>query len=125
VDEARKDLRLAAGSPMIDAGAFATRTVGAGAGTVVKVEDVGYFSDGFGIPGEPGDIIRLEGGSSTARIVRIDYAEKTLSIDRSLTWTDGQSLHLRYSGVRPDMGAFESQSVTLMPPPTRNPKVNP
>jgi len=107
VDEARHDFHLAAGSPMIDAGAFVTRTVGAGNGKVMTVEDVGYFYDGFGIPGETGDIIQLEGGLPTARIVRIDYANRTLTLDKAISWTRGQYLHLQYSGVRPDIGAFE------------------
>ena len=125
VDEARHDLRLAAGSPMIDAGAFATRAVGAGTGTDLNVEDVGYFYDGFGIPGEVGDEIRLEGAPSTARVVRIDYAKRALTLDQPLTWIRGQYLHLRYSGVGPDMGAFESQSETEISPPSMNPKINP
>jgi len=108
-DEARHDFHLTAGSPMIDAGAFLTRTVDAGRGTVMTVEDVGYFFDGFGIPGEAGDVIRLEGESSTARIVRIDYANRALTLDKVATWTRGQKLHLKYSGVAPDMGAFEFQ----------------
>jgi len=116
VDEERNDLRLAAGSPMIDSGGFVTRTVGAGTGKDLKVEDAGYFFDGFGIPGEIGDLIQLEGEPSTARVVRIDYANRTLTLDQSLTWTRGQYLHLQYSGVRPDMGAFEFQSDTIIPP---------
>jgi len=116
VDEARNDLQLTAGSPMVDTGAFVTRIVGAGTGKVLPVEDVGYFYDGFGIPGEIGDIIRLEGGSSTARVVRIDYTNRTLTLDQSLTWTRGQYLHLQYSGARPDMGAFELHLGTFIPP---------
>jgi hypothetical protein len=108
-DEARHDLHLTADSPMIDAGAFVTRTVGAGNGKVLPVEDVGYFYDGFGIPGEIGDMIQLERESSTARIVRIDYTNRTLTLDRVVTWTRGQNLHLQYSGIGPDMGAFEFQ----------------
>lgn len=110
VDEAGNDLRLTAGSPMIDAGAFATRAVGAGSGEALKVEDAGYFYDGFGIPGESGDLIRLEGGGPSARIVRIDHAGKTLLIDRPIAWEGGQRLHLEYSGIRPDPGAFEFSS---------------
>jgi len=104
---------------MIDAGAFVTRTVGAGNGKVMTVEDVGYFYDGFGIPGETGDIIRLEGEPSTARIVRIDYPNRTFTLDKAITWTSGQYLHLEYSGIGPDMGAFEFPSGTIMPPPRR------
>lgn len=117
VDETDPDLHLKSGSPMIDAGAFATRTVGAGSDNVLKVEDVGYFYDGFGIPGETGDIVQLEGGSTTACVVRIDYTNRTLTLDKSITWTRGQHLHLQYSGIGPDMGAFEFQSSNRVPSP--------
>lgn len=125
VDEARNELQLTAGSPMVDTGAFVTRTVGAGTGEVLNVEDVGYFYDGFGIPGEIGDIIQFEGRSPTARVVRIDYMNRTLTLDQSLTWTHGQYLHLQYSGARPDIGAFELHLGTFIPPPTMNLKNNP
>ena len=121
-DEAGRDLHLTAGSPMIDAGAFATRAVGAGSGTVLTVEDVGYFYDGFGIPGEAGDIIQLDGQADTARIVQIDYAAGTLKLDRPLTWIAGQNVHLQYSGTRPDMGAYEF-TTSLLPPSPGNPEV--
>ena len=85
VDEAGRDLHLTAGSPLIDAGVSATRTVGAGSSAVLPVEDVGYFYDGFGIPEETGDVIRLEDQSSTVRIVRIDYTNRTLTLDKSIT----------------------------------------
>ena len=119
------DLHLTVGSPMIDAGAFSTRSVGAGSGTVLTVEDVGYFYDGFGIPGEAGDVIQFEGQSITARVVGIDYANKTLTLDRSLTWANRQSLHLQYTGLGPDMGAFEFQSSNRVPSPLSNLQVVP
>lgn len=125
VNEGLPGLRLTAGSPMIDAGAFVTRTVGGGSGNVLGVEDVGYFYDGFGIPGETGDLIQLEGGSSTARIIGIDYKNRALALDQSITWTPGQYLHLRYSGVRPDIGAFEFQMMTFILPPTIDLQKNP
>jgi parallel beta-helix repeat protein len=125
VDVTGPDLHLTAGSPMIDAGAFSTRSVGAGSGTVLTVEDVGYFYDGFGIPGEAGDVIQFEGQSITARVVGIDYANKTLTLDRSLTWANRQYLHLQYTGLGPDMGAFEFQSSNHGPSPLTNLQVVP
>lgn len=106
-DEAGGDLRPTADSPMIDAGAFLTRTRDAGTGTVMTVEDAGYFRDGFGIPDETGDVIQLEGQIATARIVGIDYKRNVLTLDTPLTWEKGQHLHLQYSGRAPDFGAFE------------------
>jgi len=106
-NEVARNLHLAPGSPMIDAGAFATRTVGTSSGNVMSVEDAGYFFDGFGIPGEAGDIVQLEGQSDSARIIGIDYGKNVLTLDRQLSWENGQNLHLEYSGLRPDMGAYE------------------
>jgi hypothetical protein len=107
VDEAARDFHLTSGSPMIDAGIFASRTAKGGTGKVIPVDDVGYFYDGFGIPGETGDIIQLEGQKAVARISKIQYQDRTLTIDEPLAWSAGQKIHLRYSGSRPDVGAFE------------------
>ena len=107
VSESDWDLRLKPNSPLIDAGAFLTRTVGAGAGTSMPVADVRFFSDGFGIQGLDGDLIQLEGGALTARIVNIDYATGTLLLDAALTWTAAQGVALAYEGKAPDMGAFD------------------
>ncbi|MBW2527655.1 MAG: right-handed parallel beta-helix repeat-containing protein, partial [Deltaproteobacteria bacterium] len=107
VDVAGRDLRLTESSPMVDAARFVTRTVGAGSGTELAVEDGGYFYDGYGIEGETGDEIQLEGQTETARVVGIDYDAHLLSLDRSLTWTDGAGVHLAFAGAAPDMGALE------------------
>ena len=112
VDEAGKDFHLKADSPMIDAGAFLTKTVGAGSGVTLPVADARYFFDGFGMTdenGQPvlGDLIQLDGSTTTARVVAIDYANNTLTLDQALTWTDGQGVAVRYSGSRPDVGAYE------------------
>ncbi len=106
-DETNKDFHLKDGSPMIDAGAFLTRTVGDGQGARLPVEDVGYFYDGFGIPGETGDLIRLEGDDRVARIVGIDYTDHALWLDQELSWNAGQGVTLNHAGRAPDIGAFE------------------
>jgi hypothetical protein len=107
VDEAARDLRLAAGSPHIDAGMFLTFALGAGSGTRLVVDDTRYFYDGYGIPGESGDLIQLEGTTETARVVALDDATRTLVLDRPLSWRDRQGVHLVYTGARPDLGADE------------------
>jgi len=107
VDEAKRDFRLASGSPLIDAGAFLTRAKSSGTDTALPVEDAGFFYDGFGIPGEVGDLVQLAGSTERARIVKIDYENNILHLDRPLSWTDGQGVHLAYSGQGPDIGAFE------------------
>jgi parallel beta-helix repeat protein len=112
IDESGHDFRLAAGSGLIDAGAFLARTVGNGSGTTVPLTDVGYFYDGFGIAGELGDLVQLEGQTRTARVLGIDFVAKTLTLSQSLTWSDGQGIHPAFSGSRPDVGAYEFTSTS-------------
>lgn len=108
VDPAKDDFRLKQESPLIDAGAFLTTTGGAKSSSrVMKVQDVEPFFDGFGIEGEKGDVIQLDGQQETARITHIDYAKKELTLDRPLSWNAGQKVALAYSGKGPDVGAFE------------------
>jgi hypothetical protein len=115
VNPQANDFHLKDGSPMLDAGAFLTRTTGSGADSnEVGVEDPMFFYDGFGIEGESGDLIQLKGQKDTARVVRIDYQKKTLKVDRPLSWKDGQEIGLAYSGTAPDIGALEQGMSTTV-----------
>lgn len=107
VDAAGGDLRLTPESPVIDAGPWLTRTVGAGRGTTLPVVDARYFFDGAGIPGEQGDLLQLAGDAATARVVAVDLEAQTLTLDAPLTWADDQGVALAYVGAAPDPGAFE------------------
>ena len=102
------DFHLSAGSELIDAGAHLAKTVSSGSGTVMPVNDVKYFFDGYGITGEAGDVVQLEGQTETARIINIDHAANTMALDRSLSWSADQGVSLSYNGSRPDIGAVES-----------------
>ena len=121
-NETAGDFTLAAGSPMIDRGAFLARTTAAGSGTSLPVDDVLYFFDGFGVEAETGDVVQLAGQTVTARVVRIDYANKVLVLDRALTWTNAQGVAHAYAGAAPDIGAYESGQTGPVPtapaPPT-------
>jgi hypothetical protein len=108
VDPAAFDFRLEAASSLRDAGAFLTTAVGAGSGTVLPVRDARFFFDGFGIAGENGDTIQLAGGSEVAIVVGCELAAGRLTLDRPLSWADGQGVALAYRGSAPDVGAFES-----------------
>jgi len=99
------DFRIAFDSPCVDSGGFLTKARSSGSGTQLPVEDAGYFSDGFGIA--EGDWIQLEGQSETAKILSIDYANHILHLNRSLTWSLNQGVSLAYSGLAPDIGAYE------------------
>ena len=108
VNEAARDFRLAAGSPLIDAAAFLTTTLSTGSGTVIPLADVSYFFDGYGIAGEVGDLVQLAGQTEAARVVAVNDANRTLQLDRPLTWTSGQGVSLAFNGSAPDVGAIES-----------------
>ena len=103
------DLHLLAGSPCIDAGTYLTNmTSAAGSGTVFQVQDAGYFVDGWSIV--QGDTIQLFGTTQRARITNINYSTNTITVDRVMTWTQGQGISLGYEGAAPDIGAYEDTS---------------
>jgi hypothetical protein len=102
------DLHLTAGSPCIDSGTYLTTIVStSGSGASLTVADAGYFTDGWGISGVLGDEIQLSGTAQRARITTVNYTTNTLTIDKSLTWTQNQGVCLPYEGAAPDIGAFE------------------
>jgi hypothetical protein len=98
---------LFSNSTLIDSGTYLTRAAATGSGTSLRVADASYFYDGYGISGEQGDIIQLEGSSQTARVLSIDYATNTLSLDRSLSWSSNQGVGLAYKANGPDIGTME------------------
>ena len=110
--------RIKKGSPCIDAGAFLTRTVGAGSGKEVKVKDAGWFTAGFNqkVPdaewfsggfNEPqGSVIRI-GNSGPLRVTKVDYENNVITVDKAVKWADGDGVGLYWSGKRPDVGAYE------------------
>lgn len=111
------DLRLQTGSPCIDRGVFLTRVTGdAGSGLRLPVEDAGYFFDGWGIAGETGDLIQLEGQEATARITAVDYQGKIITVETPLTWQSGQGVSVPYRGTAPDLGALEHEDAARPAP---------
>ena len=99
------DFNLKQSSGCIDAGAFLTITVGDGSGNVIPVEDAHYFIDGWGIV--EGDLIQLEGSPETLQIMGIDYEENMITVDKSVSWSDGLGVSFSYSSTAPDIGTFE------------------
>jgi len=100
------DFRLRADSPCVDRGGFLTEAVEDGqASTTLRVEDAGYFIDGYGIV-EP-DLIQLEGQTRAVAIAAVDYDTDTLTLAEPLTWSAGDGVSLPYHGARPDQGLHE------------------
>lgn len=125
------DLHLQSASKCIDSGScLTTIATASGAGISFQVADAGYFMDGWKAPGVLGDEIQLAQSSQRARITAVNYATNTITVDKSLSWAQGQGIALTYSGSAPDIGAFEftSQgskiSPDTQPGDQKNPKKN-
>jgi hypothetical protein len=104
----KPDLRLKSNSLCRDAGTFLTTVSSpSGSGSSFQVADAGYFMDGWGIPGVEGDEIQLEGSTQRARITDVNYETNEITLDQSLSWTQGQGVCLAYIGNNPDIGAYE------------------
>ena len=102
----KPNLRLKNDSPAKDKGTWLTTiTSNNGTGRSFKVEDSSFFMDGWGII--EGDHIQLEGQSIAAKITGVNYSTHTITLDRGLTFTQGQGLTLSYQDEAPDLGAFE------------------
>ncbi len=69
--------------------------------------DAKFFYDGYSIHKQQGDLIQIKGTKQTARIIHIDYESNILSLDKKITWSEGDLLTLVFSGKAPDIGAFE------------------
>jgi parallel beta-helix repeat protein len=99
------DFTLTEDSPLIDKGAFLTRTATAGSGASIEVLDAGFFVDGFGIA--DGDVIQLEGTDRALEVLSVDYSRNRVTVKPPTSWREGQGLALEFSGSAPDPGAFE------------------
>ncbi len=114
------EFSLAPDSPCIDSGDWLTTAVKNGSGTSLTVADPWYFWAGISVAGTlfSGDTIQLEGQAIRSTITAIDYSKGILTLNSSLTWTNGQGVALAYGGTGPDMGAIEylaSNTITNNP----------
>jgi parallel beta-helix repeat protein len=100
VDPATFDFRLQPDSPLISKGTILSYTTGMGIGDKIPVTDAGFFSDGFGAG--TGDNIVI--GSEHVRISAIDYINNIITIDRKITWRNGEAVSFPFSGASPSIG---------------------
>lgn len=112
------DLQLQAGSPGVDQGVNLTQTTAAGNGTVITVQDAGYFQDGFDGIISP-DQIRV--GNELVTITSIDYTNNRITINRSISWSANTGVNLPFNGNNPDIGAFESTGTGSGTSPSTSP----
>lgn len=104
-DASNADFRLKPGSPCINAAASLTKAKGNGFGKAIKVEDAGYFFDGFGIA--DGDMI-VVGNNKPIKIISVNYKDNLIIIATPIKWKNGDSVNLPYKGSAMDIGALES-----------------
>jgi hypothetical protein len=114
------NLSLTASSPAIDAGAPLTTILSpTGSGTSFTVDNADYFMDGWGLIS--GDRIQLFGTTQTAVITSVNYTTRSITVDRTLSWTQNQGVALAYEGAAPDVGAYELQNQNSPPVITSSP----
>ena len=107
IDAEADDYRLADDSPCIDAAETLTTTAQAGEGRALPVLDARWFYDGFGIPGQIGDLLFIGKDRRQARVTQADFQSNVLHLDRDLRWKAGEPVSLPYVGRAPDPGAME------------------
>jgi hypothetical protein len=98
------DFHLQQNSPAVDSAGPLTKTVSAGSGTQIAVQDSGYFIDGWGRG--LGDRINV-GTNMPVRITNINYETNTITADRSISWNSGDSVNYAHLGSNLDRGAYE------------------
>ncbi|HUT88215.1 MAG TPA: hypothetical protein VMY37_01850 [Thermoguttaceae bacterium] len=107
VEPPSDDYRLRAESPGIDAAGPLAVARQSGSGREIAVDDARPFYDGFGIPGEQGDLVFIGPKKQQAIVTRADLDAGVLALDRDLAWEAGDGVSLPYAGDAPDLGAFE------------------
>lgn len=121
-DAASPDFRLQKGSQAIDRGTWLTTIASATANnqTSITLDDATPFYSGAGAPwfieGETGDVIKTQNGQLTT-IQHIDYKTNTIAVSPGINIVRGEGVSLNYSGLAPDIGAYEyDNSLTLSSP---------
>jgi len=109
-DAVGSDFTLNTNSPCIDAGDWLTTTDGGGSGNIITVHEANYFSPGLSTLSVSGDNIFV-GDDTNLEITAVDYNAETITVNRSITWADGEAVSLSsYYGSAPDIGAYEYPS---------------
>jgi hypothetical protein len=118
-----EDNTLQSNSPCIDAGNWLTNiTSASGSDSQFTVTDSRWFHDGFGLT--TGSVIQLEGKTNAVMITDINYSTHTITLNQSVSWTQGDGIAFAYSGSGPDMGAYEYVSTSPPPPDTAPPQIS-
>lgn len=104
------DHRPTPGSPLVDAAEPLANTTSAGSGQTLPVSDAYPFYAPFDTPGERGDLIAVGEPGETARVVDRDVEAGELTLDRSLSWEEGERVDFPWAGEAPDAGRWEAET---------------
>lgn len=100
-----KDFHLTSASPARNAGTRLTTVTSAnGSGTSFVVANPYFFMDGHGVT--EGDSI-LVGSNGAVTVTEIVHSTKTITVDSSITWSNGDEIYLEETGTTPDLGALQ------------------
>lgn len=99
------DFQLQSTSPAINQGVLLTKTTNSGTGTLIELDDVGFFTNGYGI--REGDLVEFEGQTQQFEILEINYIDKIITINATASWNNGDGVSLIYNDNKPDIGAYE------------------
>ncbi len=121
----KSDFELKSGSAGIDKGSHLTLVTSSGSGSKFTVADAGYLFDGWGVynqNGQPlkGDPIMVGPSKIKATIIDIDYATNEVTVDKSVSVSDGDKVWYAFNGNGPDIGAIESGATAYPPSPPSN-----
>jgi hypothetical protein len=107
------NFQLQSTSSAINQGVFLAQTVSAGSGTILALNDVGFFTNNYGIA--TGDLINIEGQSGQFEIVNVDAVNNTITLNNTASWSTGTGISLLYNQATPDIGAYEYDSSLSVP----------
>ncbi len=110
VSASERDFRLSDGSPAIDASVelahVLSSTPSGDGGTVLTVDDALWFFDGWGLPGQLGDVLMTASGD-VLHVTTIDYAANTITVEETVAPEPGEGLAYAFTGAAGELGAHE------------------
>lgn len=94
------------GSPLVDAGSPLTTTSDSGSGaTVVPIADASWFHDGAGGLTRGSEV--YVSTNNSLYVVSMDRAAGTITVNTSISWSNGAPVGFAYRGAGPDIGPYE------------------
>lgn len=112
LDITKKLFLLKNESPIQNSGGPLAITTNSDTGKIIPVNDARYFTDGFGV--QDGDLIRV-GSNSVVKVVDVDYVNNEITVDRSLSWQNGDPVNYQYFESGPAVGAYEFGYQVFLP----------